>query len=129
LMEIDSANSETWFLKGLVERKYGDLDSATKTFEMILREKDSLHFRSFIELAHISTQKGDHDTADLNFNRAIDIFTTEGEKSVRKEGHRIFNINELFKVRLAYAQFLNTNFAFEKSKELFEQTLMVEETA
>ncbi len=129
LMEIDSANSETWFLKGLVERKYGDLDSATKTFEMILREKDSLHFRSFIELAHISTQKGDHDTADLNFNRAIDIFTTEGEKSVRKEGHRIFNINELFKVRLAYAQFLNTNFAFEKSKELFEQTLMEEETA
>ncbi|MGK6349717.1 tetratricopeptide repeat protein [Parapedobacter sp. DT-150] len=129
LMEKDPKNNETWFLKGLVEKKYNELDSATKTFEKILREKDSLHYKSFIELAFISTLKGDNDAADLNFNRAINIFKIEGEKSLRKESHRMFNINDLFRVRLAYAKFLNTNSAFEKSKMLFEQTLREEEVA
>lgn len=129
LMKRDSANTETWFLKGLAEKKYRELDSATKTFETIIKEKDSLHFRSFVELAFIAALKGAKDSADLNFNQAINIFNAEGEKSLRKESHRIFNINDLFKVRLAYAKFLNANFAFEKSRMLFEQTLIDEEMA
>ncbi len=129
LRDKDPKNNETWFLKGLVEKKYSELDSATKTFEMIIREKDSLHFRSFIELAFISVLKGEKDAADLHFNRAINVFKSEGEKSLRKEGHRMFSINDLFMARLAYARFLNANSEFEKSKGLFEQTLREEEVA
>src|SRR5690606_38761810 len=73
--------------------------------------------------------KGDHEAADLNFNRAMDIFKIEGEKSVRKERHRMLNINELLSVRLAYAQFLNGRGEFKKSKALFEQTLREDEEA
>lgn len=129
LVAIDPENKETWFFKGLVEKKFNELDSATKTFEMIIREKDSLHYRSCIELALISMLKRDTDAAELNFNRAINIFKAEGEKSLRKEGHRMFNINDLFKVRVTYARFLNTNSNFEKSKMLFEQTLKEEGVA
>lgn len=129
LLIIVNLISESWFLKGLVQKKYNELDSAVETFEMIIREKDSLHFKSYIELAFISMLKKEDDAADLNFNQAINIFRTEGEKSLRKESHRIFNINDLFMVRLAYARFLNKNSAFEKSKMLFEQTLWEEAMA
>lgn len=123
LLEKDPKNIETWFLKGLVQKRYNELDSAATTFERIVGETDSLHFRSFIELALVYAQKGEHGAADVSFNRAINVFKTEGEKSLRKEGHRMFNINDLFLARLAYARFLNTNSEFEKSKALFEQTL------
>ncbi|QEC53049.1 hypothetical protein EDD80_10411 [Anseongella ginsenosidimutans] len=129
LIEIDPESKETWFLKGLTEKRYNELDSAAETFEMIIRERDSLHYRSYIELALISMLKGETDAADLNFNRAINIFKTEGEKSLRRESHRMLNINDLFRTRLAYARFLNTNSAFEKSKMLFEQTLKDEQAA
>ncbi|MFC3197580.1 hypothetical protein ACFOET_08150 [Parapedobacter deserti] len=83
---------------------------------MIITKKDSLHFRSYSELAFISLLKKEDDAADLNFNQAIHIFMTEGDKPLRKESHRIFNINDLLMVRLAYARFLNKNSAFERSK-------------
>lgn len=129
LLEKDPKNIETWFLKGLLQKRYNELDSAATTFERIVGEKDSLHFRSFIELALVYAQKGERDAADVNFNRAITVFTTEGEKSLRRESHRMFNINDLFMTRLAYARFLMANSEFEKSKALFEQTLKDEATS
>lgn len=129
LLEKDPKNIETWFLKGLLQKRYNELDSAATTFERIVGEKDSLHFRSFIELALVYAQKGERDAADVNFNRAITVFTTEGEKSLRRESHRMFNINDLFMTRLAYARFLMANSEFEKSKALFEQTLTDEATS
>lgn len=129
LIGKDPKSADSWFLKGLAEKTYGELDSAANTFSLLLQEKDSLHFRSYMELAFISIMKGDHEAADLNFNRAMDIFKIEGEKSVRKERHRMLNINELLSVRLAYAQFLNGRGEFKKSKALFEQTLREDEEA
>lgn len=123
MIEIEPENSETWFLKGLVEKNYGELDNAVATFEMITKDRDSLHFRSFIELATISVLNGEYDAADIHFNRAIAIFNNEGVKALRNEDHRMLDINDLFMVRLAYAGFLNANSAFGKSKMLFEQTL------
>src|SRR3546814_10886183 len=68
LAAIDPEDKETWFLKGVTEKRYYELDSAGKTFEWIVREKDSLHFRSLIELASISILKGDKDRKSTRLN-------------------------------------------------------------
>src|SRR3546814_14502633 len=69
LAAIDPEDKETWFLKGVTEKRYNELDSAGKTFEWIVREKDSLHFRSLIVLASISILKGYNKATDMNLDR------------------------------------------------------------
>lgn len=116
-------NYQTKFNKGLIFERFKELDSAAITFNSLANSTDSTNTAPRFEEAKIYAQQNNLKKAQWTFERVLNIFSQEQLKSKRGETHKLYTLDQVFSVRLAYAQFLLKNNLSNQAISLMEETL------
>ena len=114
---------QTKFNKGLIFTRFNQLDSAVHVFNNLANTTDSLNILARFEQAKIYVLQNDLTKAQLTFERVLNVFKQEIEKSKNKESYRLYALDQIFAVRLTYGQFLLKNNLQEQAIALMEETL------
>lgn len=123
LNKLQPSSAETWFVKGMLEKRFNQLDNAFITFDKVLADFDSLYYKAHLEKASIYVMRNDQVAAEKEFDAALLIFKKESEKAKRGEKYRMMQLYDFYMAKMQYARFLGSKQEFEKGKNQLEDFL------
>ena len=102
---IDPHAFNLWYIRGILQQKDNQPDSAAATFEKLL-SKDSLNLLVYQSLLNVYSHQQNTEKLGSTFKKVIRNIGIQEQNKKNKKGFRLLNPNQVVQIKLDYAKFL-----------------------